>query len=373
MSLSLFLYLYSSITLVVLNYIYFRLKVFYRKITYKDKETGKIIDLGEKYDPFRPYDPIHYFQFISFGFFLFPIRAITSFLICIGLCLNLKYLKYKYNNLDKDPHQNEIHSEVIKFWSFLFLFTNGISLEKEKIEYEEIYKKYLGPEYNFKEEKYSLIISNHIGYYDVMANMAINGCGFMAMKIISYIPIGGDIAKDMGSIFVERLSQSSRKESFDEIMERQKNFYEGKILTKIVVFPEGTTSNNRYIVKFKKGVFRSLLPLKPIIMHIDKNAPFHLCSNVTNLFFHVMRSFTCLNNKLYYCELPIIKPTDFMFENYKNLGKEKWEIYANVVKNMYAEMGNFKMSELGHRDKDIYYEALESNIYNGELLSKNLI
>ena len=43
------------------------------------------------------------------------------------------------------------------------------------------------------------------------------------------------------------------------------------------------------------------------------------------------------------------------------------EVYEGV------EMGHFKMSELGHRDKDIYYEALESNIYNGELLSKNLI
>jgi lysophosphatidylcholine acyltransferase/lyso-PAF acetyltransferase len=370
MSLFLFLFFYFSITFVVLNYIYLRLIVFYRPIKYKDKETGKEIDLGEKYDPFRPYDPINYFEFILFGLFLFPIRAILSLLICIFLCLNLKYLKYKYKNLDTDPYENEIRSEVIKFWSFFFLFINGIALEKETINYEDIYKKYLGPDYNFKEEKYSLIICNHIGYFDVIANMSINGCGFMAMKIISGMPIGGDIARDMGSIFVERLSESSRKESFDDIMKRQKDFYEGKTLTKIVVFPEGTTSNNQYIVKFKRGVFKCLLPLKPLIMHIDRNAPFHLCSNVTNLFFHVMRCFTCLKNKLYYCELPIIKPTEFMFENYKQLGKEKWEIYSNVVKNMYIEMGKFKSSDLGHRDKDIYYLALESGIYQGEKISK---
>ena len=82
--------------------------------------------------------------------------------------------------------------------------------------------------------------------------MSINGCGFMAMKIISGFPIGGDIARDMGSIFVERLSETSRKESFDDIIKRQKDFYEGKTLTKIVVFPEGTTSNNNYICKFKR-------------------------------------------------------------------------------------------------------------------------
>ena len=251
---------------------------------------------------------------------------------------------------------------------FLFLFVNGISLEKEKIDYENLYKKYLGPNYNFKEEKYSLLICNHIGFYDVIANMSINGCGFMAMKIISGIPIGGDIARDIGSIFVERLSKLSRKESLDEILKRQRDFYEGKTLKKILVFPEGTTTNNRYIVKFKTGVFQNLLPLKPIIMHIVQNAPFHLSSNVTNLFFHVMRSFTCLSNKIYYCELPIIKPTQFMFDKNKNLGKDKIDIYVNVVKNMYCELGNFKISNLGHRDKDIFYEALESYVYNGEKL-----
>ena len=366
MSLSFFLFLYFFITFIILNYIYFRLTVFYRQIKYKDKETGKEIDVGEKYDPFRPYDPINYTNFILFGLFLFPIRAISSFLVCIFLCLNLKYLKCKYKNLSTDPYESEIRSEVIKFWSFLFLYINGISLEKEKIDFEEIYKKYLGPEYNLCLEKYSLIICNHIGFYDVIANMAINGSGFMAMKIIDGFPIGGDIARDSGGFFVERLSESSRKESFDDLMKRQKDFYEGKIVNKTVVFPEGTTSNNRYIVKFKKGVFRCLLPLKPILIHIEKNSPFHLCSNVTNLFFHVMRSFTCLKNKMYYCELPIIEPTKYMYEKYEPFGKEKWEIYANVVKNMYAEIGKFKMSDLGHRDKDFYYEVLESGVFPQE-------
>ena len=372
MSLTSFLFIYFSITFIVLNYIYSRLRVFYLQRKYKDKETGKIIDLGEKYDPFRPYDPINYTQFIIIGLFLFPIRGIISFLICFGLCVNLKYLKYKYKNLNTDPYESEIRSEVIKFWSFLFLFVNGISLEKENIDFHEIYKKYLGPDYNFSLEKYSLLICNHIGFYDVIANMSINGCGFMAMKIISGFPIGGDIARDSGGIFVERLSESSRKESFDDVMQRQKDFYEGKIVNKLMVFPEGTTSNNRYIVKFKRGAFRLLLPLKPILIHIEQNSPFHLCSNVTNLFFHVMRSFTCLKNKMYFCELPIIEPTNYMYENYGHFGKEKWEIYANVVKNMYAELGKFKMSELGHRDKDFYYEVLESGVYPKGIMNKNI-
>ena len=78
-----------------------------------------------------------------------------------------------------------------------------------------------------------------------------------------------------------------------------------------------------------------------------------------------MRSFCYLNNKLYYSELPIIKPTKYMFENYKNFGKEKWEIYMNEVYHMHLEIGKFKPIIIGLRDKDIYYKALETGEFNG--------
>ena len=126
-------------------------------------------------------------------------------------------------------------------------------------------------------------------------NISPNTAPKAALSSISKLILKPGLASSL-----ERLSETSRRESFDGIIKRQKDFYEGKTLNKIVVFPEGTTSNNNYIVKFKRGVFKSLLPLKPIMMNIDKNAPFHLCSNVTNLFFHVMRSFTCLKNKIFY-------------------------------------------------------------------------
>ena len=63
--------------------------------------------------------------------------------------------------------------------------------------------------------------------------------------------------------------------------------------------------------------------------------------------------------------MPIIKPTEYMFEHYKNFGKEKWEIYMNVVYHIYKEIGNFKETSIGLRDKNIYYYALETHMYKG--------
>ena len=360
-----FIFIYILITFLFLQYIYKRLNVFYRSLKYKDPETGKEIDLNEKYDAFRPCDPINYWKFILQGLILLPIRGILCFLTCVFLCLNLLLIKLFYKHTDNDPKQNALLTKVTKFWSSVFLKINLISLIKQEMPYKDIYKKYLGDDYNFNEEKYSLIICNHLGFYDVISNMALNGSGFMAMKEVGNAPIGGDIAYHIGSIFIEREKEESRKKSMELLLKRQKDFYEGKILYKLVIFPEGTAINNRYLRSFKRGAFVSLLPLKPIIMKIDRDSPFHLCTGVTHLFFHVLRSFCYFTNKLYYCELPIIKPTSYMFEKYKNFGKEKWEIYMNVVYRMYVEIGKFKEANIGLREKNEYYEILETGIYKG--------
>ena len=108
-----------------------------------------------------------------------------------------------------------------------------------------------------------------------------------------------------------------------------------------------------------------------MIIKISFDGPCHLCCGVTHLFFHVMRSFCYFTNKLYYIELPIITPTEYMFEHYKDLGKEKWEIYKNVVYKMYFELGNFKETDIGLKDKNEYYAALETGIYKNIKIINN--
>ena len=361
----LFIIIYFVITFCFLNYMYKRLKIFYRSLKYKDPETGKEINIDEKYDAFKPYDPINYWPYIIQGLILFPIRAILCFLTCVFLLINLKICKLFYKHTDTNRKENEVIIKITKFWSSIFLKINLIFLIKQELPYKEVYQKYLGNDYNFEEDKYSLIICNHLGYYDVIANMALNGAGFMAMQAVGNAPIGGGIAFHIGSIFVERDNEKSRLKSFEKLINRQKDFYEGKNLYRLVIFPEGTTTNNRYLKAFRKGAFYSLLPLKPMIMKIPFDGSCQLCCGVTHLFFHVLRSFCYLTNKLYYSELPIIKPTNYMFENYNHFGKEKWEIYMNVVYHIYLEIGNFKPTSIGLRDKDIYYKALETGEFNG--------
>ena len=42
----------------------------------------------------------------------------------------------------------------ITFWVTFFLYSNGIRVVRKNVEYEEVYKKYLGEDYDFKDDNY---------------------------------------------------------------------------------------------------------------------------------------------------------------------------------------------------------------------------
>ena len=58
-----------------------------------------------------------------------------------------------------------------------------------------------------------------------------------------------------------------------------------------------------------------------------------------------------------------------MYENNKDLGKEKWEIYMNVVRKIYSEVGGLKECDMGLRDINRYINLL----FFKEYMIKNII
>ena len=87
----------------------------------------------------------------------------------------------------------------------------------------------------------------------------------------------------------------------------------------------------------------------------------------TNRYFSLVRTVAAFKLKIQIAELPVIKPTDYMFEKYKYLGGEKWEIYANVVNKMYSEIGGFKQCNIRFRDKMIYFDIVENGYYEKKI------
>ena len=357
-----------TIFIFILSYlIYSKNQVYYRSLEYNNPETLEKIDVHKLYPEFAILDKNSFLRiFIGYYFYALPkfiINLYFAIMEIIQLNQNMKNLK----NPTSDPQDFSILSNTITKWTNWVLRLNGIKVNKIKLNYEDVYRKYLGQDYEFNpDEKYSLIISNHTGFYDIIMNMAIHSCGFLAKEETKNYFLVGTISKGLNCLFVKRESKTDRERIFKELEKRQKDFYDGKILTPICLFPEGTTTNGKYILKFKRGAFYNLLPIKPQIILLGNNLNYSVAIGVGSPVMNYFRSLCYFGCQINLCELPVIKPTEYMFEKYADLGEEKWEIFAEVTRKIMCEIGGLTPSDKTFRDSKRYENSLVKGSYEDE-------
>ena len=336
---------------------------YYRPLIKKDKNGNKI-NIHDIYDPFHPHDRIDFFSMWSTSFFCWFIKFISSFIILVIVNLHIRFLYKIHKNTDTNPEQRKQMKDAIVFWSKLFLFFNGVRIENKYPEFKDVYKKYLGDDYDFTDDKYSLVVSNHIGFFEVVLGMSLYAPGFIAKKDIKDYYFIGPISRAIHCLFVDRENQNEKKKIFDSLLERQQSFYNQKLFVPLLLFPEGTCSCGRNILRFKKGAFYSLLPIKPIICTVDQKSDFHLSVGASNVVLSYFKNYCHTINTIYVATLPTIRPTEYMFEKYKKYGSEKWEIFAYVVRKIYAEVGGLEEVDMGLTDIKRYIRAMVTGDYD---------
>ena len=367
MSWFIILLIYTIFIFLLSLLIYKKNEVFYQPLSYNNPETLEKVDVHKLYPEFRVLDDNSFLR-IFIGYFIyalpkFIINLFFAMMQIIQLDQNMKNLK----NPSTDPQDWEVVSNTITRWTKLVLQLNGIKINKVKLNYEDVYRKYLGEDYEFNpDEKYSLIISNHTGFYDIIMNMALHSCGFLSKEETKDIFLVGTISKGINCLFVKRESKEDRERIFVELEKRQKDFYEGRILSPLCLFPEGTTTNGKYILKFKRGAFYSLLPIKPQIILLDNNLNYSVAIGVGSAVMNYFRSLCYFGCKINLCELPVIKPTEYMFEKYSHLGEEKWEVFAEVTRKIMCEIGGLTPSDKTFRDSKRYENSLYKGVYEEE-------
>ena len=111
-----------------------------------------------------------------------------------------------------------------------------------------------------------LAVSNHLGLLDPFILSSQMPVAFAAKAEIADWPIIGWICRLVGVIFVKRERRMQTSVFVDHVQERIR---EG---IRVLVFPEGTTSNGREILPFKTGAFAAVANMKdgavlPFFMH----------------------------------------------------------------------------------------------------------
>lgn len=124
----------------------------------------------------------------------------------------------------------------------------------------------------------------------------------------------------------------------------------------LCIFPEGTMTNGKDLLEFKRGAFLSLLPVQPTILkHPYKNFS-HDCGVLLLLPIAVMLGCEMATRGIDICQYPLFSPNDYLFTEYKKTlpgheKMEKWEVYATAVRDFMIREGGFGSDSQPMREK----------------------
>ena len=201
--------IYFLINISLSVYFYLNTKKYYRILNYQELREGRknLFNLHDKYPEFSRTDKITIFR-IVFGFiFLIWIKIISIIFATSILYLSLKII-YRNNKPNKSSRKFLVF--IIRFICKIGLIIAGIRIKIVSDRFVDVYKKYLGDNYDFDDQQYSSVISNHVSWYEILYFLVEETPGFISKESVRNFYFIGYIAEQIDSLFLDRTNEKNR-------------------------------------------------------------------------------------------------------------------------------------------------------------------
>ncbi|KAL2471757.1 Lysophospholipid acyltransferase LPEAT1 [Abeliophyllum distichum] len=199
-------------------------------------------------------------------------------------------------------------------------------------------------------ERPGAIVSNHVSYVDILYHMSSSFPSFVAKRSVAKLPLIGLISKCLGCIYVQRESKSSDFKGVSGVVnERIREAHQNKFAPKMMLFPEGTTTNGDYILPFKTGAFLAQAPVLPVILRYPYQRFSPAWDSISGAR-HVLLLLCQFVNYMEVKQLPVYYPSQ--------QEKDDPKLYAENVRRLMAHEGNLILSDIGLAEKRVYHAAL---------------
>ena len=181
-------------------------------------------------------------------YFLSLYHTLRFWVLIISLSIILGTVATVLGVLDRSGNQSH---KVAALWSRLICRWNGIKVEVSGKE-------------NILVDQPQIFIANHQGYYDIftLAGYLTVQLRWVSKAVLFRVPFMGWAMRAAGYIPVER---NNRKQSYQAFLNTLEAIKEG---SSVVIFPEGTRSEDGSIGVFKKGsqllAQRAKVPMVPV-------------------------------------------------------------------------------------------------------------
>eukprot|EP01083_Nonionella_stella_P092611 259297_1 len=116
----------------------------------------------------------------------------------------------------------------------------------------------------------SIMVCNHVSYNDILVMLWHANPAMAAKKDVLKEPIISDYVKVSQSLTVDRDDQDSRSRMQREIIRRAKLPPDERFLP-MCIFPEGTSTNGKAMLRFKLGAFRPGVPIQPVLLRYSSS------------------------------------------------------------------------------------------------------
>lgn len=224
-----------------------------------------------------------FFEMTLVGIFIFPFRFGLTFLLVFfcGLLIKIFSIICCFTDPKKEISCGfkYLSKMILIIVCRLVLFIDGFYWIKRVT---VIYRNQNPKLISRSESPISIAISNHVSWWDIFYYLSSFTPGFVAKEGAKNFAFIGSIATSIQSIFINRLEKNSKIAVLKQIEERVNLIDAGKKYNPIMIFPEGSTSNGKGIINFKKGAFVSLKPIKVYAMKYTSR--FNPCLNLMNEF-----------------------------------------------------------------------------------------
>lgn len=292
--------------------------------------------------------------------FLLPIRFVMALILIIVVCVLQLILKLCFCVTMKNngSPRGRIYVWLVmlpfKLIRPILFFFGFIRVKTIKLSLKEVLADYDTEKYKCK-GRAPLVVSNHCSWADMFFYL-MKPVSFLSKKAVASIPGIGIHAINRQSIFLDREDKGDRDMVLNKIQERAELVKEsnGSILP-LLIFPEGTISNGRCLLSFKKGAFVSGEPLK--IYTIKYNTDDRVVNSMINIpaFSSFLLTISAFYNEITLFEYKEAFDPRYLADKY-GLSKEDpnaWEKTAAQVKELMQFCSGFQSTD------DTYRQTLE--------------
>ena len=110
----------------------------------------------------------------------------------------------------------------------------------------------------------ALLVSNHLSWIDIVALVAQGDCSFVAKDDVRDWPLVGTLGEALGVVWIDRRRKRDLLRAIGVLSD---SLQRG---TRVVLFPEGTTSTGRHVLPFRSSLVeaavRTGVPVVPIAL-----------------------------------------------------------------------------------------------------------